>query len=474
MFPCIFDLFCPRPPKPTLDLFFTYFNVFGVPGPLGCLLLLNSRITSGIDALIFCVIYSEQILRDLLLKYCWIQKRTDRRVCALSKNRCIACALGETCSLASQHLPLSELGLPLLAHLAREKAEHVCLLLGGTSRLKPQWDPLSIACRSLFAAPWASIKHACQMGQVGKVESTSSVHLFATPFWCCCLKRSGSGEQAGDDLLTPCLAQNIEVLHVLVPSPWPSSWAHGSFCASLAELKAYPISLKSLSITQTIHAPDASRTKLRPHQTLWYSVVSCGWWSPDHCPSLGCVSTQTMVYTSGNSGVGVDEHAFGFCLPFSKGLVSAICGTTNVSLSLSSGWPLVSLPCCSHLPPSVALHGSAQIRPLPGTNCMPTHIFRPWSVLKGERRGVVYLEALLWQEFNPPPWDRIHNLWLFFSSWYLWAGRNWLHSLVELALRWRRRARHWWGSTRKSFLWFRRSRKPNQGDWVCNPQPLLW
>ena len=38
----IFDLFYPRPPKPTFDLFLTYFNVFGVWGPLGRLLLHNS------------------------------------------------------------------------------------------------------------------------------------------------------------------------------------------------------------------------------------------------------------------------------------------------------------------------------------------------------------------------------------------------------------------------------------------------
>ena len=37
----IFDLFCPHPPKPIFDLFLTYFNVFGVSGPLGGLLLLN-------------------------------------------------------------------------------------------------------------------------------------------------------------------------------------------------------------------------------------------------------------------------------------------------------------------------------------------------------------------------------------------------------------------------------------------------
>ena len=38
----IFDLFYPHPPKPTFDLFLTYFNVFGVSGPLGGLLLHNS------------------------------------------------------------------------------------------------------------------------------------------------------------------------------------------------------------------------------------------------------------------------------------------------------------------------------------------------------------------------------------------------------------------------------------------------
>ena len=32
MISCIFDLFYPHPPKPTFDLFLTYFNVFGVSG----------------------------------------------------------------------------------------------------------------------------------------------------------------------------------------------------------------------------------------------------------------------------------------------------------------------------------------------------------------------------------------------------------------------------------------------------------
>ena len=39
----IFDLFYPRPPKPTFDLFLTYFNVFWVSGPLGRLLLHKAR-----------------------------------------------------------------------------------------------------------------------------------------------------------------------------------------------------------------------------------------------------------------------------------------------------------------------------------------------------------------------------------------------------------------------------------------------
>ena len=39
----IFDLFYPLCPKPTFDLFLTYFNVFGVRGPLGGLLLLKPR-----------------------------------------------------------------------------------------------------------------------------------------------------------------------------------------------------------------------------------------------------------------------------------------------------------------------------------------------------------------------------------------------------------------------------------------------
>ena len=38
-----FDLFYPRPPKPTFDLFLTYFKVFGVSGPLGRLLLHNIK-----------------------------------------------------------------------------------------------------------------------------------------------------------------------------------------------------------------------------------------------------------------------------------------------------------------------------------------------------------------------------------------------------------------------------------------------
>ena len=42
MFSCIFDLFYPLSSKPTLDLFLTYFNVFGVSGPLGRLLLHKS------------------------------------------------------------------------------------------------------------------------------------------------------------------------------------------------------------------------------------------------------------------------------------------------------------------------------------------------------------------------------------------------------------------------------------------------
>ena len=39
MFSCIFDLFYPLSSKPTFDLFLTYFNIFGVSGPLGRLLL---------------------------------------------------------------------------------------------------------------------------------------------------------------------------------------------------------------------------------------------------------------------------------------------------------------------------------------------------------------------------------------------------------------------------------------------------
>ena len=42
MFSCIFDLFYPRPPKPTFDLFFTYCSVFGASCPLGRLWLLDS------------------------------------------------------------------------------------------------------------------------------------------------------------------------------------------------------------------------------------------------------------------------------------------------------------------------------------------------------------------------------------------------------------------------------------------------
>ena len=41
MISCIFDLFYRHPPKPTFDLFLTYFNVFRVSGLLGRLLLLN-------------------------------------------------------------------------------------------------------------------------------------------------------------------------------------------------------------------------------------------------------------------------------------------------------------------------------------------------------------------------------------------------------------------------------------------------
>ena len=37
----IFDLFYPHAAKPTFDLFWTYFNVFGVSGLLGGLLLLH-------------------------------------------------------------------------------------------------------------------------------------------------------------------------------------------------------------------------------------------------------------------------------------------------------------------------------------------------------------------------------------------------------------------------------------------------
>ena len=39
----IFDLFYPHPAKPTFDLFLTYFNVFGISGLLGGLLLLNTK-----------------------------------------------------------------------------------------------------------------------------------------------------------------------------------------------------------------------------------------------------------------------------------------------------------------------------------------------------------------------------------------------------------------------------------------------
>ena len=42
----IFDLFHPRPPKPIFDLFLFYFNVFGVSGPLGRLLLHKFNIRS--------------------------------------------------------------------------------------------------------------------------------------------------------------------------------------------------------------------------------------------------------------------------------------------------------------------------------------------------------------------------------------------------------------------------------------------
>ena len=41
MMSCIFDLFYPHPPKPTLDPYLTNFNVFGVSGLLGGLLLLK-------------------------------------------------------------------------------------------------------------------------------------------------------------------------------------------------------------------------------------------------------------------------------------------------------------------------------------------------------------------------------------------------------------------------------------------------
>ena len=40
----LFDLFYPRPPKPTFDLFLTYFNVFGFWALLGRLWLLNCGI----------------------------------------------------------------------------------------------------------------------------------------------------------------------------------------------------------------------------------------------------------------------------------------------------------------------------------------------------------------------------------------------------------------------------------------------
>ena len=44
----IFDLFYPHPPKPTFDLFLTYFNVFGVSGPLGglCFLTIGSPLAT--------------------------------------------------------------------------------------------------------------------------------------------------------------------------------------------------------------------------------------------------------------------------------------------------------------------------------------------------------------------------------------------------------------------------------------------
>ena len=48
MFSCIFDLFYPLSSKPTFDLFLTYFNVFGVPGPLGRLLLLKIGVVPGL------------------------------------------------------------------------------------------------------------------------------------------------------------------------------------------------------------------------------------------------------------------------------------------------------------------------------------------------------------------------------------------------------------------------------------------
>ena len=44
----IFDLFYPHAAKPTFDLFLTYFNVFGVSGLLGGLLLLKPRRCSAL------------------------------------------------------------------------------------------------------------------------------------------------------------------------------------------------------------------------------------------------------------------------------------------------------------------------------------------------------------------------------------------------------------------------------------------
>ena len=48
MISCIFDLFNPPPPpKLTFDLFLTFFNVFGISGLLGGLLLLNTGVNFG-------------------------------------------------------------------------------------------------------------------------------------------------------------------------------------------------------------------------------------------------------------------------------------------------------------------------------------------------------------------------------------------------------------------------------------------